>query len=54
VCGHVAEGKGRITYLPLADHPRRYEPGTGEILYNRVVEETYGRGPTSLGAGILE
>jgi hydroxypyruvate isomerase len=41
LCGHLKEGMeaGRIGYLQLADHPGRHEPGTGEVHYNRVLQE---------------
>lgn len=43
LCGHLKEGMetGTIGYLQLADHPGRNEPGTGEIHYNRVLQEAY-------------
>jgi len=43
LCGHLKEGfdAGRIGYLQLADHPGRNEPGTGEIHYNRVLQEAH-------------
>ena len=41
LCGRMREGfeSGRLGYLQLADHPGRWEPGTGEIHYNRVLRE---------------
>ncbi|MBW3542312.1 MAG: TIM barrel protein [Planctomycetes bacterium] len=41
LCGHLNEGfkAGQIGYLQLADHPGRNEPGTGEVHYNRVLQE---------------
>lgn len=46
LCGHLKEGfdAGRIGYLQLADHPGRYEPGTGEVHYNRVLKQAYDLG----------
>jgi hydroxypyruvate isomerase len=41
LCGHLREGWAHVGYLQLADHPGRYEPGTGEIHYNRVLKEAY-------------
>lgn len=43
LCGHLREGMetGTIGYLQLADHPGRNEPGTGEIHYNRVLQEAH-------------
>ena len=34
----------QIGYLQLADHPRRHEPGTGEVHYNRVLKQAYDLG----------
>ena len=41
LCGHLREGFAakQIGYLQLADHPGRNEPGTGEVHYNRVLQE---------------
>lgn len=39
LCGHLREGKDQIGYVQLADHPGRYQPGTGEICYKRVLQE---------------
>ena len=41
LCGRLREGfsAGQVGYLQLADHPGRWEPGTGEIHYNRVLQE---------------
>lgn len=39
LCGHLREGFDQVGYLQLADHPGRHEPGTGEIHYNRVLQE---------------
>ena len=41
LCGHLNEGFAakQIGYLQLADHPGRNEPGTGEVHYNRVLQE---------------
>jgi hydroxypyruvate isomerase len=44
LCGHLREGFDQVGYLQLADHPGRNEPGTGEIRYNRVLEEAYDLG----------
>jgi hydroxypyruvate isomerase len=46
LCGHLREGFGKklIGYLQLADHPGRNEPGTGEVHYNRVLQEIYDQG----------
>ncbi len=41
LCGHLREGIDWVGYLQLADHPGRFEPGTGEIHYNRVLKEAY-------------
>jgi hydroxypyruvate isomerase len=41
LCGHLREGIAEITYLQLADHPGRNEPGTGEIHYPRVLREAH-------------
>ncbi len=39
LCGRMKEGFDQIGYLQLADHPGRNEPGTGEIHYNRVLQQ---------------
>lgn len=39
LCGRLKDGFDQVGYLQLADHPGRNEPGTGEIHYNRVLEE---------------
>ncbi len=39
LCGHLREGINDLAYVQLADHPGRNEPGTGEIRYNRVLQE---------------
>jgi hydroxypyruvate isomerase len=44
LCGHLREGFPWIGYLQLADHPGRHEPGTGEIRYNRVLQEAWNLG----------
>lgn len=46
LCGHLKEGidTRTIGYLQLADHPGRFEPGTGEIHYNRVLKEAHDLG----------
>ncbi len=41
LCGRLREGFDQVGYLQLADHPGRNEPGTGEVHYNRVLEEAY-------------
>ncbi|MBK7877589.1 MAG: TIM barrel protein [Planctomycetes bacterium] len=41
LCGHLREGYDEITYLQIADHPGRHEPGTGEIHYARVLREAH-------------
>ncbi len=43
-CGHLAEGIDHIGYVQLADHRGRNEPGTGELPYNRVLQELNGLG----------
>jgi len=44
LCGRLREGFDQLGYVQLADHPGRYEPGTGEIHYNRVLKEVYDLG----------
>jgi hydroxypyruvate isomerase len=44
LCGNLREGFDQVGYLQLADHPGRHEPGTGEIHYNRVLQEAYDLG----------
>lgn len=41
LCGRLKEGFDQVGYLQLADHPGRHEPGTGEIHYNRVLQEAH-------------
>jgi hydroxypyruvate isomerase len=43
LCGRLREGfeAGVVAYLQLADTPGRNEPGTGEVRYNRVLEEAH-------------
>jgi hydroxypyruvate isomerase len=41
LCGRLRDGWDQVGYLQLADHPGRNEPGTGEIHYNRVLEEAH-------------
>jgi hydroxypyruvate isomerase len=43
LCGHLREGFAakRVGYLQVADTPGRYEPGTGEVHYNRVLQEAH-------------
>jgi hydroxypyruvate isomerase len=44
LCGHLREGYDQVGYLQIADHPGRFEPGTGEICYNRVFKEAWDLG----------
>ena len=44
LCGRMRDGLDQIGYLQLADHPGRFEPGTGEVHYNRVLKEAYDLG----------
>lgn len=44
LCGHLREGFDQVGYLQLADHPGRNEPGTGEVHYNRVLQEAHDLG----------
>ena len=46
LCGHLREGFDQVGYVQLADHPGRYEPGTGEIQYARVFKELQDLGYT--------
>ena len=46
LCGHLREGIKELGYVQLADHPGRNEPGTGEIHYNRVLNELANLGYT--------
>ena len=39
LCGRLRDGIDQVGYVQLADHPGRYEPGTGEIQYKRVFQE---------------
>lgn len=39
--GRLKEGYDQVGYLQLADHPGRREPGTGEVRYNRVLQEAH-------------
>ncbi len=39
LCGRLGEGIKQVGYIQLADHPGRAQPGTGEIHYNRVLQE---------------
>ena len=41
LCGRMRDGFKWIGYLQLADHPGRNEPGTGEVHYNRVLQEAH-------------
>jgi hydroxypyruvate isomerase len=44
LCGRMKEGFDQIGYLQLADHPGRFEPGTGEINYGRVLKQAWDLG----------
>lgn len=44
LCGHLRDGIDQVGYLQLADHPGRFEPGTGEVHYNRVLKEAFDLG----------
>jgi hydroxypyruvate isomerase len=44
LCGRMKDGFDQIGYLQLADHPGRFEPGTGEINYGRVLKQAYDLG----------
>ena len=44
LCGRLRDGFDQVGYMQLADHPGRYEPGTGEIQYKRVFQELNGLG----------
>ena len=46
LCGRMKDGFDQIGYLQLADHPGRNEPGTGEIHYNRVLQQALDLGYT--------
>ena len=46
LCGHLREGFDQVGYVQLADHPGRFEPGTGEIQYARVFKELQDLGYT--------
>lgn len=49
--GHFSEGLPWVTYVQIADHPGRNEPGTGEINYANVlrsVDELGYTGPIGL------
>lgn len=39
LCGRLRDGFEQVGYLQLADNPGRNEPGTGEVYYNRVLQE---------------
>lgn len=39
LCRRLREGFDQVGYLQLADNPGRNEPGTGEVYYNRVLQE---------------
>lgn len=43
LCRHLAEGfrAKQVGYIQLADNPGRNEPGTGEVHYNRVLQEAH-------------
>ena len=44
LCGRLRDGWKQVGYLPLADHPGRNEPGTGEVHYNRVLKAAHDLG----------
>ena len=44
LCGRLRDGFDQVGYLQLADHPGRFEPGTGEINYSRVLKEAWDLG----------
>ncbi len=44
LCGRLRDGFDQVGYLQFADHPGRNEPGTGEVHYNRVLQEAYDLG----------
>lgn len=44
LCGRLKDGFDQVGYFQLADHPGRFEPGTGEIHYNRVLQEAWDLG----------
>jgi len=46
LCGRMKDGFDQIGYLQFADHPGRFQPGTGEIHYNRVFREAIALGYT--------
>ena len=37
LCGRLRDGFDQLGYVQIADHPGRFEPGTGEIHYQRVL-----------------
>ncbi len=39
LCGRLKDGFDQVGYLQVADNPGRYEPGTGEVHYNRVLRQ---------------
>jgi hydroxypyruvate isomerase len=41
LCGHLRENYDQIEYVQIADTPGRYEPGTGEIHYPRVLRQLH-------------
>ena len=44
ICGRMRDGWKHVGYLQLADHPGRFQPGTGEIHYPRVLREAHDLG----------
>lgn len=44
LCGHIRENFDAAAYYQIADHPGRYEPGTGEIHYPRVLKQLHDLG----------
>ncbi len=41
LCGRLKDGFDQVGYIQLADHPGRFEPGTGEIHYPRVLRQLH-------------
>ena len=39
--GRLRDGFKQVGYIQLADHPGRAQPGTGEIRYERVLQQVY-------------
>ncbi len=44
ICGHLKENYEQIGYVQIADHPGRNVPGTGVILYPRVLRQLHDLG----------